>query len=164
MSKYKHFEMGSKETIQEMFTRYTNITNELVSLIREIAIAEQVRKVLRSLLYDERWRAKVTTLQETKDLTKFNIEKLAGSLTTHELHLGTNVLESSRNKGLALRAEVGDEAAMLVRRFKKFYNMLSKGKGKNFGNKNSSSEPNPGCFKYGGTDHIIDNVLNERKK
>ncbi|XP_021756126.1 coiled-coil domain-containing protein 186-like [Chenopodium quinoa] len=32
LSKYERFEMGSKETIQEMFTRFKNITNELVSL------------------------------------------------------------------------------------------------------------------------------------
>ena len=32
MSKYKWFVMEPRESIQEMFTRFTNITNELVSL------------------------------------------------------------------------------------------------------------------------------------
>ena len=123
MSKYERFEMQPKESIQEMLTRFTNIINELVSLGKQIPIDEQVRKVLRSLPQDERWRAKVTALQETKDFTKFNIEQLAGSLMTHELHLGTSNSEGNRGKGLALKAgdqedsEVDEEeAAMLVRR------------------------------------------------
>ena len=41
-----------------MFTRFPNITNELVSLERHIPANEQVRKILRSLPQDEHWRAK----------------------------------------------------------------------------------------------------------
>ncbi|CAO2837831.1 unnamed protein product, partial [Amaranthus hypochondriacus] len=126
MSKYERFVMEPKESIQEMFTRFTNITNELVSLGRLIPTDEQVRKILRSLPQDDRWRAKVTAIQESKDFTKFNLEELAGSLMTHELHLGT--ADSSRNKGLALAAKEQEEsetdeeeAAMLVRKFKKFF-------------------------------------------
>src|SRR6187397_901802 len=103
MSKYERFEMQPKESIQEMLTRFTNIINELVSLGKQIPIDEQVRKVLRSLPQDERWRAKVTALQESKDFTKFNLEQLNGSLLTHELHLGANT-ESSKSKSLALKA------------------------------------------------------------
>ena len=50
MSKYERFEMEPRESIQEMFTRFTNITNELVSLGRLILTDEQVRKILRSFL------------------------------------------------------------------------------------------------------------------
>ena len=49
MSKYERFVMESRENIQEMFTRFTNITNELVSLRKVIPAYEQVRKILRSL-------------------------------------------------------------------------------------------------------------------
>ena len=89
MSKYERFEMLPRESIQDMLTRFTNITNELSSLGKNIPNNEQVRKVLRSLPQDERWRSKVTALMETKDFTKFNIEQLAGSLMTHDLHLGS---------------------------------------------------------------------------
>ena len=102
-----------------MFLRFTNITNELVSLGKHIPGDEQVRKILRSLPQDECWRAKVTVIQEYKDFTKFNLEELAGSLMTHELHLGT--ADISRNKGLALAVKDQEEseydeeeAAMLV--------------------------------------------------
>ncbi|XP_021731313.1 coiled-coil domain-containing protein 186-like [Chenopodium quinoa] len=43
LSEYERFEMGSKETIQDMFTRFKSITNELVSLGRVIPMDEQVR-------------------------------------------------------------------------------------------------------------------------
>ena len=58
--------MEPRENIQEMFTRFTNITNELVFLGKIIPVDEQVRKILRSLPQDERWRAKVTAIQESK--------------------------------------------------------------------------------------------------
>ena len=164
MSKYERFEMLPKETIQEMFTRFTNITNELVSLGRIIPTDEQVRKILRSMPQDDRWRTKVTALFETKDFTKFNIEQLAGSLMTHELHLGAAVPESSRSRGLALKAEELDEsepdeeeAAMLVRRMRKLYRNFKPGnqKGRNFAKKITSSKTEQGCFKCGETDHQI---------
>ncbi|XP_021734867.1 uncharacterized protein LOC110701543 [Chenopodium quinoa] len=159
MSKYERFEMQPKETIQEMLTRFTNIINELVSLSRQIPTDEQVRKVLRSLPQDEMWRAKVTALQETKDFTKFNIEQLAGSLMTHELHLGVNN-EPMRKKGLALKADEEedsevdeDEAALIVRRFKK---MFKKGRtSRNFGKKTSNPKPDYSCHKCGSPDHFI---------
>ena len=62
--------MEPRESIEEMFTRFTNITNALVSLGRLIPTDEQVRKILRSLSQDERWRAKVIAIQESKDFTK----------------------------------------------------------------------------------------------
>ena len=157
MSKYERFVMEPRESIQEMFTRFTNITNELVSLGRIIPTDEQVRKILRSLPQDERWRAKVTAIQESKDFTKFNLEELAGSLMTHELHLGT--ADSSRNKGLALAAGEQDEsecdeeeAALLVRKFKKFF------RNSRYANQRNNKErrtKNLECHKCGSTEHFI---------
>ncbi|XP_021741922.1 uncharacterized protein LOC110708121 [Chenopodium quinoa] len=165
LSKYERFEMGSKETIQEMFTRFKNITNELVSLGRVIPMDEQVRKILRSLPEDERWRSKVAALQESKDFTIFNLEQLAGSLITHELHLSNKSQESSKSRGIALKfvqpseenSESGkEEAAMLVRKLKKLYRNKRFGdqKKRNF-KKNQYSKETGGCHKCGNTDHFI---------
>ena len=49
MSKYERFVMEPRDSIQEMFTRFTNITNEHLSLGRHIPTDEQVRKIVRSL-------------------------------------------------------------------------------------------------------------------
>ena len=62
MSKYERFVMEPRESIEEMFIRFINITNELVSLGRHIPTDEQVKKILRNLPQDERWRAKVTAI------------------------------------------------------------------------------------------------------
>jgi len=49
MRKYELFEMGDKETVMEMYTRFTHITNELKSLGKSFATKELVRKILRFL-------------------------------------------------------------------------------------------------------------------
>ncbi|XP_021723961.1 uncharacterized protein LOC110691350 [Chenopodium quinoa] len=165
LSKYERFEMGSKETIQEMFTRFKNITNELVSLGRVIPMDEQVRKILRSVPEDERWRSKVAALQESKDFTTFNLEQLAGSLITHELHLSNKSQESSKSRGISLKVvqpseedstSGEEEAAMLVRKLKKLYRNKRFGdqKKRNF-KKNQYSKETGGCHKFGNTDHFI---------
>ncbi|XP_056691797.1 uncharacterized protein [Spinacia oleracea] len=158
MSKYERFEMQPKETIQEMFTRFTNITNELVSLGRIIPSDEQVREIPRSMPQYDRWRTKVTALFETKDFTKFYIEQLEGSLMTHALHLGVAVPENPKNRGLALKAEDQEdsepdeeEAAMLARRMKRFHRSFKPGnhKGRNSGRKMNGSKSDQGCLKCG---------------
>ncbi|XP_021774596.1 uncharacterized protein LOC110738494 [Chenopodium quinoa] len=139
LSKYERFEMGSKETIQEMFTRFKNITNELVSLGRVVPMDEHVRKILRSLPQDERWRAKVAALQESKDFLTFNLEQLAVAQPSDE------------------DSESGEEeAAMLVRKLKKLYRNKRFGdqKKRNF-KKNQYSKETGGCHKCGNTDHFI---------
>ena len=60
-----------------MFTCLINIINELASLGKFITSEEQVQKFLRSLP-DDSWMAKVIALEEIKDFTKFNLEKLDG--------------------------------------------------------------------------------------
>ena len=93
-----------------MITRFSNIIDEIDSLGKTIIPEEQVRKVLRSLPQDDKWMAKVTTLQETMDFTTFNVEQLAGSLLTHELHLGTHEANPSRPKALSLKSEEQDDS------------------------------------------------------
>jgi len=44
MRKYELFKMGDKETIMEMYTHFTHVTNELKSLGRSFTTEELVRK------------------------------------------------------------------------------------------------------------------------
>ena len=140
MSTYERFTMEPRESIQEICTRLTNITNEIVSLGRNIPIDEEVGKVLQSILQDIHWSAIVTTIQDSKDFTKFNLEELAGSLMTHKLYLRTT--DNYRNKGLTLKAyqqedlECDEEqAAVLVRRFKNIFMKNRNGTQRNSWNK-----------------------------
>ena len=56
-----------------------------------------VRKILRSLL--ESFRAKVTTIEESKDLDDIKVQELIGSLQTYELSLPLQ----RKSKSLALK-------------------------------------------------------------
>ena len=49
MRKYELFEMGDRETIMDMYTRFTLTTNELESLGKTFTTKELVRKILRFL-------------------------------------------------------------------------------------------------------------------
>jgi hypothetical protein len=54
-----------------------------MSLGKTISDVKLIRKILRSL--PERYKIKVTTIEESKDLEEMNIEELVGSLQTYEL-------------------------------------------------------------------------------
>jgi len=83
MRKYEWFEMGDRETIMDMYTRFTHITNELKSLGKTFTTEELVRRILRVL--PRSWEAKVMAIQEAKDLKKLSLDELIGNLQTYEL-------------------------------------------------------------------------------
>ena len=56
-----------------------------------------VRKILRSL--PDRFRAKVTTIEESKDVDSLKIDELVGSLQTFEMML----VSPRKAKGIALK-------------------------------------------------------------
>ena len=64
-----------------------------------------VRKVLRSL--PKRFHAKITTIEESKDIDKISLTKLVGNLKTYELEL-TRIGKTSKSKSMALKAKSSD--------------------------------------------------------
>ena len=99
---YELFKMDANETITDMFTRFTNIINALKGLGKVYTTSENVRKILRSL--PKTWEAKVTVIQEAKDLTKLPLEELIGSLMTHEIIMKEHLEdESKKKKSIALK-------------------------------------------------------------
>jgi len=83
MGKFGLFEMGDRETVMDMYTRFARITNELKSLGKSFTTEELVRKMLRFSPYS--WEAKVTAIQEAKDMEKITLDELIGKLQTYEL-------------------------------------------------------------------------------
>ena len=81
--------MKHDESIKQMYTRFTDIINDLSSLGKEYTTSEMVRKILRSL--PKQWEAKVTAIQEAKDLSKLPLDELIGSLMTHEITMNQNL-------------------------------------------------------------------------
>ena len=80
MRTYELFEMRDKETVMKMYTRFTHITNELKSLEKSFTAEELVRKILRFL--PQPWEAKITAIQEAKDMNKISLDELIGNLQT----------------------------------------------------------------------------------
>ena len=82
---YEMFKIEHSETISDMYTRFTNIINNLKSLGKTYTNQELVNKILRSL--PSTWDAKSTAIQEAKDLETLPLEQLIGSLMTYEINL-----------------------------------------------------------------------------
>ena len=130
-----------------MFNSFYCRLNEIViaklNLGEKIEDAKVVRKVLRSL--PESFQAKVTAIEESKDLDEIKIQEIVGSLQSYELRLPSQ----KSSKSLALKTinertsdssdkdDVEKEVAYLAKNFCKFLKM--KNNGKSFGKGKFSS-------------------------
>ena len=107
--KYELFKIEPNETITDMYTRFTNIFNNLKNPEKAYTNSELCRKVLHFL--PRSWKAKVTAIQEAKDLTSLIFEELLGSLMTHELTLNQlDKEEMKKKKSIALKAVIQGES------------------------------------------------------
>ena len=79
--------------------------NSAFNLRETIPEPKIVRKVLRSL--PERFHAKITTIEESKDIDKIPLTELVGNLQTYELGL-TRIEKSRKSKSMALKAKSSD--------------------------------------------------------
>ena len=103
-----------------------------------------VRKILRSL--PESFQAKVTAIEESKDLDEIKIQELIGSLQTYKLGLSSH--KSSKSLALKTIIERMDDSseedgvemdvAFLAKNFRKFMKMKNSGKPFNRGKFSSS--------------------------
>jgi len=81
--KYELFKMSNKETVMDMYTRFTHITNQLKSLGKSFTTEELVRKILRIL--PQSWESKVTAIHEAGKMKEISLDELAGNLQTNGL-------------------------------------------------------------------------------
>jgi hypothetical protein len=85
ISRFEEIKMLEEETFGEFYSKMSDLKNSMVSLGKPISDVKVIRKILRSL--PERFRIKVTTIEESKDLEEMKIEELVGSFQTYELSL-----------------------------------------------------------------------------
>ena len=88
--------MEPNESISGLYTQFTNIVNNLKNLDKSYTDFELCKKVLRSLPHS--WEAKVTTIQEAKDLNILSLEELLRSLMTYELNMKQHQEEDVKKK------------------------------------------------------------------
>jgi len=75
--------MHENDTIDDMVTIFTEITNGLTSLGNVIDNDQKVRKVIRIL--SPSWEVKTTTLKKLNDKEEVELIGLIGNLKTHEM-------------------------------------------------------------------------------
>ena len=75
--------MNDNETIDDMITRFTKITNGLCSVGDSIDKDQKVRKVICAL--PQSWEVKSTTLKELNDKEEMNFMRLIGNLMTYKM-------------------------------------------------------------------------------
>ncbi|GJR48669.1 hypothetical protein Tco_1316772 [Tanacetum coccineum] len=117
------------------FARFNTIITSLKDLDEGYSSKNYVRKFLRALL--PKWRAKVMTIEESKDLTSLSLDELIGNLKVYEMIIKKDseiVKAKVEIKSIALKAKKessdeecltsgskDEEYAMAVRDFKKFF-------------------------------------------
>ena len=89
--------MSDDESFDSFYGKLNEIVITKLNLGEKIEDAKVMRKILRSLL--KSFQAKVTTIEESKDLVKIMIQELIGSLQTYELRLPSHKF----SKSLALK-------------------------------------------------------------
>ncbi|GJU55919.1 hypothetical protein Tco_1229633 [Tanacetum coccineum] len=106
VQQYEQFVISEDESIDSAFARFNVIITSLKALDEGCSSKNYVRKFLRAL--HPKWRAKVTTIEESKNLTKISLDGLIGNLKVHEMIIKKDseiVKTKSEMKSLALKAK-----------------------------------------------------------
>ena len=102
---FEEIKMEEDESFDEFYAKLKDIVNLAFNLGETIPKPKIVRKVLRSL--PERFHAKITAIEESKDIDKIPLPKLVGNLQTYALGL-TRIGKSGKGKSMALKAKSSD--------------------------------------------------------
>ena len=82
-SSFEEIRMEEDKTFDEFYAKLKDIVNSAFNLGESIAEPKIVRKILRSL--PERFHAKITAIEEVKDIDQIPLTKLVGNLQTYEI-------------------------------------------------------------------------------
>ena len=82
---FEEIKMKEDESFDEFYAKLKDIVNSAFNLGETNPIPKIVRNVLRFL--PERFYAKITTIEESKDIDKIPLTELVGNLQTYELGL-----------------------------------------------------------------------------
>ena len=82
---FEEIKMEEDESFDKFYAKLKDIVNSTLNLGETIPKPKVIRKVLRSL--PKRFHAKITTIEESKDIDKIPLIELVGNLQTYELGL-----------------------------------------------------------------------------
>ena len=102
---FEEIKMKEDESFNEFYAKLKDIVNLALNLGETIHEPKIEKKVLRSL--PERFHAKITAIEELKDIDKIPLIELVGNLQTYELGL-SRIGKSGKGKSMALKAKSSD--------------------------------------------------------
>nr|GEX79794.1 UBN2 domain-containing protein [Tanacetum cinerariifolium] len=134
VQQYEQFTIPGEESIDNAFARFNTIITSLKALDEGFSSKNYVRKFLRAL--HPKWHAKVTAIEESKDLTSISLDELIENLKVYEVIIknDSEMVKGKReqNRSLALKAKKessdedssnfdseDEEYAIAVKEFKK---------------------------------------------
>ncbi|GJX50710.1 zf-CCHC domain-containing protein, partial [Tanacetum coccineum] len=142
-----------EESIHSGFAIFNTIITSLKALDESFSSKNYVRKFFRAL--HPKWRAKVTTIEESKDLSSLALDELVGNLKKESIEDETSTSESD-----------DEEYVMTVRNFKKFFKRKGKFVRQPREEKNSfrqryekKGKSDQKCFRCGDPNHLISDCL-----
>ncbi|GJT48893.1 retrovirus-related pol polyprotein from transposon TNT 1-94 [Tanacetum coccineum] len=110
VQQYEQFIISEDEYIDSVFARFNTIITSLKVLDEGYSGKNYVRNFLRAL--HPKWRAKVTAIEESKDLTSLLLDELIGNLKAKK---------ESSDKECSTSGIKDEEYAMTVKDFKNFF-------------------------------------------
>ena len=126
ITRFKELKMSKDESFNSFYENLNEVVICKFNLGEKMEDSKVVRKILQSL--PESFRAKVTAIEESRDLDEIKVQELIGSLQTYELSLPSQ----RKSKSLALKTinegieaqdfsdknEVEKEVAYLAKNFR----------------------------------------------
>ena len=133
---FKKLEMSEDKSFDSFYGKLNEVVIGKSNLGEKTKDSKIVRKILQSL--PESFRAKISAIEESKDLDEIKIQELIDSLQTYELSLSSQM----KSKSLALKIvnkrleaqnssdkdEVEKDMAYLAKKFRKFPKFKRDGK------------------------------------
>ncbi|GJY51861.1 zf-CCHC domain-containing protein [Tanacetum coccineum] len=181
VQQYEQFTILEEKSIDSGFARFNINIISLEALDEGFSSNNYVRKFLRAL--HPKWRAKVTTIEESKYLSSLALDELIDNLKVHEVVMEKDSEiyrgKKERVKSIALKAKKessddetstsgsdDEEYAMAVRNFKKFFRRKGnfvrqlREEKKSFRQKDEKKgKSDRKCFRCGDPNHLIGDCL-----
>nr|GEU53516.1 zf-CCHC domain-containing protein/DUF4219 domain-containing protein/UBN2 domain-containing protein [Tanacetum cinerariifolium] len=177
VQQYEQYTILEEESIDSGFARFNTIITSIKALDEGFFRNNYVKKFLKALHH--KWRAKVTVIKESKDLSSLALDELIGNLKVHEVVMETDFKiyrgKKERVKSIALKAKKessddenstsesdNEEYVMAVRNFKKFFRRKGKfvrqprEEKKSFRQRyERKGKSDQKCFRCGDPNHLI---------
>ncbi|GJX77565.1 zf-CCHC domain-containing protein [Tanacetum coccineum] len=166
-----------EESIDSGFPRFNSIITSLKALDESFSNKNYARKFLKDL--HPKWRAKVTAIEESKDLSSITLDEVIGNLKVHEVVMekDSEIYRGRKetDKSIALKAKKessddetstsgsdDEEYAMVVRNLKRFFRRkgkfirLPREEKKSFRQRDEKKRKSDWkCFRCGDPNHLV---------